>query len=143
MCEAANALIDELGADTVQLVGYSGGGALVIGMTTCTHRLAAITTIAGNLIPAAWIQYHGYTRLRDLTLVKSATQGPVIVKEMHWQCESDRVIPVAITEDYFATRPNAGRRVLTACSHSTGWDRVGPELVQVDVPGRIRLESKK
>lgn len=143
MCDAANELIEELSPDSVQLIGYSGGAALVIGMTTCTHRLAAITTIAGNLTPAAWAQYHGYTPLGDLTLVESATEGPASVSEMHWQCESDRVIPVAITANYFAARPSAHRSVIRECSHSTGWDSVWPELVHLDLPGATTPENER
>lgn len=140
MCDAANTLIDERNAETVQLIGYSGGGALVIGMTTCTNRLVAITTIAGNLTPAAWTQYHGYTQLRDLDLIDFATQEPTSVKEMHWQCESDRVIPVSITANYFVARPNANRRIMTECSHSSGWERVLAQLFRFDPSANIPLK---
>lgn len=135
MCAVANALIEERKADTVQLVGYSGGAALVIGMTTCTDRLAAITTIAGNLTPAAWTQYHGYTPLDDLTLVNFATQAPATVSEMHWQCESDQEIPTVITANYFAARPKAARTIVKECGHSSGWDHFWPRLVQFDPLG--------
>lgn len=134
MCEAANKLIEERDAATVQLVGYSGGGTIVIGMTTCTHRLVAITTIAGNLLPTAWVRYHGYTELRDLALVESGTSTRVNVPETHWQCASDQVIPIAITEDYFIARPDLDRRIINDCTHSTGWQQVWPELVQLGAP---------
>lgn len=133
MCDAANALIDELQAKTVQLIGYSGGGALVVGMTTCTNHVIAITTIAGNLVPSDWVKHHGYTELRDLTLVEAVPQGVSHVAEIHWQCKTDEVIPVDTTAEYFLARPSADRRIIKHCSHSTGWERVWPELVVLEM----------
>ncbi|MBT8444443.1 MAG: alpha/beta hydrolase, partial [Gammaproteobacteria bacterium] len=59
MCAAANTLASS--ARSVSLVGYSGGGAIVVRMSACTDKLASIVTIAGNLDPAAWTAMHGYT----------------------------------------------------------------------------------
>ena len=48
MCLAANEIARQHGAQSVQLIGYSGGGTIVVGMRSCTDHLVAVATIAAN-----------------------------------------------------------------------------------------------
>jgi hypothetical protein len=123
LCDAVNQLTAS--ASSVELVGYSGGGALVIRMSACTDKLRRVTTIAGNLDPAAWAEHHGYTPLNDTVL----PAGLPTVSERHWQCEADEVVPPTVTDSYFRTRPDAARHIVSDCTHSTGWDAYWAEIV--------------
>ena len=127
MCEAANAIARASGATSVELVGYSGGGTVVLGMSTCTEGIDAVTTIAGNLDPEAWSAFHGYTPLHEVDLPQSQ---PESVTETHWQCSTDENVPPAITDAYFSVRPRVVRRVVGACTHATGWQRYWPRIVR-------------
>ena len=61
--------------DKIRLIGYSGGAAIAALMLTFIHQEAALNsallnnikfdlvTIAGNLNPRAWVEYHGYLPL--------------------------------------------------------------------------------
>lgn len=129
MCIAANEIANQLGAQTVQLIGYSGGGTIVIGMRTCTDRLVALTTIAGNLDPRAWTEFHGYSPLNDLTPLESAAEFADLVPETHWQCQEDRIVPPQITDAYFATAINTRRHIVQSCSHASGWKTYWPDIV--------------
>jgi hypothetical protein len=131
MCNAANRVSRELGAQTVGLVGYSGGGAIVVGMSACTEKLVAVSTIAGNLDPQAWAEHHGYSALNDLAPLEPAATGQYHVDEAHWQCRDDRNIPPPITDGYFAVRESAIRHIIDSCSHSTGWERHWPQIIDV------------
>lgn len=121
MCKAANELARERGASSVELFGYSGGAAIVIGMKHCTENLVALTTIAGNLDPDAWTVFHDYTPLGDLSPLQTTNQVNDAVPETHWQCRDDENIPPGITDAFFLTRKNATRHLVTECSHATGW----------------------
>lgn len=132
MCQAANDISRHVGADSVQLVGYSGGGAIVIGMKECTDRLVSLSTIAGNLDPFAWTEYHGYTPLRDKSVIDVVqSTPPTKVVETHWQCGADQNVPPAITDNYFASRPGAKRHVVDSCTHATGWRQLFPRIIDV------------
>ena len=96
MCAAANQVYRQLGAETVQLIGYSGGGAIVVGMSACTDHLVSFSTIAGNLDPMAWSAYHGYTPLNDLSPLTPAAIRHIEVNEIHWQCRDDLNVPPSI-----------------------------------------------
>jgi len=125
MCRVANEISASLNAETVQLVGYSGGGAIVIGMSECTERLVALTTIAGNLDPVAWTTIHDFSPLTE-----SHYFVPDSLSQVHWQCRNDTNVPPSITDDYFKAYPDAERRILEECTHSSGWERGWPELVE-------------
>jgi hypothetical protein len=131
MCNAANRVSRELGAQTVGLVGYSGGGAIVVGMSACTEKLVAVSTIAGNLDPQAWAEHHGYSALNDLVPLEPAATRQNHVDEAHWQCRDDRNIPPPITDGYFAVRESAIRHIIDSCSHSTGWERHWPQIIDM------------
>lgn len=123
MCEAANRLSSRRGAVAVELIGYSGGGAIALGMRACTRHLISITTIAANLDVNAWSAYHRYT---PLVLSRHLTSRHDIrpdVRETHWQCRGDRRVPPSITDAYFAAHPEATRVIVDNCSHEHGWER--------------------
>jgi poly(3-hydroxybutyrate) depolymerase len=130
MCEAANQISRQYGAETVQLVGYSGGGAIVVGMRSCTDRLNLVTTIAGNLDPAAWTDHHGYSALHGESLIGGARSMRVGVTEVHWQCADDENIPPEITDKYFTARPEAKRQIVESCTHASGWQQYFSEMVE-------------
>jgi hypothetical protein len=129
MCEAANRLTREYAAQSVQLIGYSGGGAIVIGMSTCIEQLHSLVTIAGNLDPDAWTRHHGFSPLNDLSPMKAARHASNVIEETHWQCRDDRNVPPSITDDYFAERSAAVRHIVDSCSHSTGWEQHWPRIL--------------
>lgn len=132
MCRAANRIARERAATGVELVGYSGGGAIVLGMSGCTENLVAVSTIAGNLEPNAWTEYHGYTPLDDLSPLESARERNDAIAETHWQCRDDDNVPPEITDAYFAKRKNAARRIVADCTHATGWERYWSQIAGPD-----------
>lgn len=127
MCAAANALSAARDAETVQLVGYSGGGTIVTRMAGCTDRVVSVVTIAANLDPEHWASHHGYSPLR----AQQIPDLPAEVREIHWQCQDDRNVPPSVTDGYFDSRPNAERIVIERCSHSSGWEEVWPRIVDL------------
>ena len=130
MCAAANRVSRELGAETVQLIGYSGGGAIVVRMSECTDRLVSLSTIAGNLDPWAWSEHHGYSPLVNLLPPGPAASQHSDVIESHWQCSNDHDVPPSTTDTYFATRGRAIRHIVDACSHSKGWQRYWSHIIE-------------
>ena len=132
MCLAANRVSRELGATTVQLIGYSGGGAIVAGMSACTEHLVSFSTIAGNLDPKAWAEYHGYAPLNDLSPLTPAALRDGELVEAHWQCRDDLNVPPSLTDGYFAARESAARYVVDSCTHATGWQQYWPHIIETN-----------
>lgn len=130
MCIAVNSLAAS--SESVSLVGYSGGGAIVMRMSACTRKLVSVTTVAGNLDPAAWTTLHGYSPLVDD--LRAAALPPTGVREIHWQCRADANVPPGITAAYLARRPSAIRHIVDNCSHATGWQQVRSQLIAGALP---------
>lgn len=130
MCAAVNKLA--AAAESVSLVGYSGGGAVAVRMSACTRKLESITTIAGNLDPAAWTRLHNYSALIDDP--RAATLPPPGVQETHWQCRADANVPPGITDSYFDRRPFAARHIVDDCTHATGWQQFRTKLIAGALP---------
>ena len=131
MCAAANQVSRQIGAESVQLIGYSGGGAIVVRMNECTDRLVSISTIAGNLDPEAWAEHHGYSPLTNLASLGPAAFRHIDVTESHWQCRDDHIVPPAVTDNYFAARASAIRYVVDSCSHSMGWQQYWSRIIDM------------
>jgi pimeloyl-ACP methyl ester carboxylesterase len=130
MCEAANTVIRKAGAETVQLIGYSGGGAIVVGMRRCTDKLVAVSTLAANLDPVRWTTHHGYAPVHSEAppdLFHGDRDG---IREVHWQCRDDRNIPPNITDGYFERNPWARRELIDDCSHVSSWERYWSQILE-------------
>lgn len=125
MCIAANQVAQQ--ATSVELVGYSGGGAIAILMTACTDKLSRLTTIAGNLDPSAWTAFHDYSPLQVGTTFGDLP--PAGLLEVHWQCSGDENVPPRITDAYFEARPAAARYIVDNCTHATGWEEFWPVII--------------
>jgi hypothetical protein len=133
MCAAATELARRFAAETVQLIGYSGGGTLVVAMAVCAVNVVAITTIAANLDPTAWADYHDYSPLHDLRPLEKSVANQMRVAEVHWQCAHDANVPPETTSAYFAAVAGAARRVVENCTHGSGWERYWPEIMMPPV----------
>ena len=58
MNEAIDFLIKKYQAGKIELVGYSGGGAVALLLAVRRHDIVSVRTVAGNLNPEAVNQYH-------------------------------------------------------------------------------------
>jgi pimeloyl-ACP methyl ester carboxylesterase len=133
MCIAVNELARRFAVDSVHLIGFSGGGTIVVAMASCTERAAQVSTVAGNLDPRAWTRYHGYSPLRDLTPLDAAMASRSLYPEIHWQCAADDIVPPAVTDAYFAAVAGAKRRIVDSCSHASGWQQYWSAIVESPV----------
>lgn len=116
-------------AKSVELVGYSGGGALAVLVAERLAGVASVTTIGANLDIEAWTTHHGDLPLeRSLNPARSERAHPW--RELHLQGARDSIVPRATTDAYFARYPNAQRRVIAEFDHVCCWVEAWPQLLQ-------------
>lgn len=107
-----------------ELIGYSGGGALVLLLAAARDDIAQVQTLAGNLSPRRWAQrlelepLHG--SLEPLDFAERLRALP----QRHLAGGEDRVVPASLLEEY-ATQLGPADCLelhrLAGVEHHAGW----------------------
>lgn len=113
---ATSVAIDEmkkrLGAKRLQLVGYSGGGALATLLAAQRNDVTHLVTIAGNLDHAAWTKAHKLSPLNGSLNPADWAHRLSGVSQIHFTGEKDNVIPFSVTQSFLKRLPkDAGTSV--------------------------------
>ena len=134
--DAVNGAIDKLkinsGAGNIELVGYSGGGAIAVLVAARRKDVVSLRTVAGNLDHIAVSNYHNVSRLKgSLNPIDTA---PIISKlpQRHFIGGDDKRIPAHIVESFVektGDRPHTRITNVKGAAHGSGWAEKWPELL--------------
>ena len=121
-------LRDLAGRRRIVLVGYSGGGTIVVLMAHDLPGVIGVITIAGNLDTEAWTRLHHYVALSNSMNPASLGPLPPRVRQWHLIGTRDTNVPYAAAKAYLA-QPTAGQvRVYEGFDHSCCWEREWPRV---------------
>jgi|TARA_R100000935_G_scaffold21296_1_gene39706 dienelactone hydrolase len=98
--EAITALKIMIGASELQLVGYSGGGAIAALVASRRDDVTRLVTFAGNLNTTAWTELHHISPLSGSLNPADAVSGLQGIQQIHFVGEHDRVTPAEIVESF-------------------------------------------
>jgi len=130
--EALNSLKDEFKAEQLQLVGYSGGGAVAALIAARRDDVIKLITVAGNLDHQAWTTHHNISPLTDSLNPADYQQQLSTVKQIHFVGANDNVMPPSIARDfvaYLASNANAKAIVVPNQSHGCCWESIWTEVM--------------
>ena len=136
--EAENAAISHLKtqyhAQTLTLIGYSGGGAVAALVAAKRNDIVKIITIAGNLDTLTWARLHKVTPLNESLNPADFWQALQYIPQFHFSGNDDRVVPYEVAESYanrFPTlrRPNIIR--VPEADHARYWVDNWPVLLKL------------
>jgi len=129
---AVSQLKARYGADRVELVGYSGGGAVAALVAARRNDVARLVTVAGNLDPQAWAMGMGLSPLSGSLNPADAWQALAPIPQRHYVGADDAVMPVRFAQSY-ARRFPADQLprivVMPGFDHQCCWARAWPRLV--------------
>lgn len=135
--QAISQLVAETAAPTLDLVGYSGGGALAVLVAARRHDVRSIRSVAGNLDPPEFCRYHRVTPLSgSLNPIDSAGQVAPI-PQLHFVGSKDDTVPGRIVERFMAALPvpNCAAMVeVEEADHLNGWLAQWPWLLRQPLP---------
>lgn len=112
------------GADRVELVGYSGGGAIAVLLAARRGDVAGLVTVAGNLDHAWWTSLHGVSPLADSLNPMDFADRVRSVPQIHLAGAEDAVIPPAMAERFAERVGNPARTrvvVVEGMAHNGDW----------------------
>lgn len=91
-----------LGAAEIELIGYSGGGAIAALMAARRTDVAAFTTVAAPLDHAAWTSHHDVSPMTGSLNPVDFADKLRTVPQLHLVGDDDSVVPASIARAYEA-----------------------------------------
>ena len=134
MNEAINALKTTTGASKINLVGYSGGAAIAVLITSRRSDIISLRTVAGNLDPEAVNRYHHVSPLTGSLNPMDVADKLKGLPQRHFIGSEDAVIPSFIAQSFVkrAGSPDGHEiTVVDGASHSKGWQERWKLLLEV------------
>lgn len=137
---AMNQAVDQVAAQVpgqqVNLVGYSGGGAVAVLVAARRQDVASIRTVAGNLDHVQVNRVNGVSPLAgSLNAIDVAAQVAKI-PQIHFSGSLDRTVPPAIANRFVQATGGTCAQALTlqGADHENGWPARWRELLAM-APG--------
>lgn len=125
------------GAGKLEIIGFSGGGAVAVLVTARRADVSGIRTVAGNLDHKAWTQHHKVDPLRGSLNAADVAEKVAHIPQVHYVGSQDENIGHYVAESF---RSKAGRdncikiQTVTGISHSKGWEQAWSDLIAVAIP---------
>lgn len=123
----------QAGADSLVLVGYSGGGAVALLLAERRNDVDQVVTIAGNVDHAYWTKLHEVSPLRDSLNPADLATELQSIPQIHIVSNDDDVIPPSVVRNYISkmTDSSAARVVvIEGVDHSGEWHAVVPDILE-------------
>ncbi len=124
MVNALNQVIDKYKLDPkqkIELVGYSGGGAMAILVAAHRNDVQSIRTIAANLSSNSLTKHYSHTPLEGLDPIDFA-QKVSQIPQIHFYGDSDSVIPSWVSENFVKrSKSKCVHRIKVEATHTKGW----------------------
>ncbi len=129
--QAVEQLKQRFHARNIELVGYSGGGAVAALVAARRKDVVRLVTVTGNLDHQAWTQQHRATPLTGSLNPADAWQALVDIAQVHFIGGSDTIVSRDVAQSYVARFPLNNRpqlRVIENFDHLCCWIEKWPEL---------------
>ncbi|MBL8343177.1 MAG: alpha/beta hydrolase [Rubrivivax sp.] len=143
--EALDKLKAEAGVQQLQLVGYSGGGAIAALVAARRRDISRLVTVAGNLDTAQWSAHHGLPHVAGSLNPADAAAGLQDLPQVHFLGAEDAVVPAALATGWpQALQGPAGRNLkrVLGQQHVCCWAQAWPTLQSSLPPSGPELRSK-
>lgn len=121
-----DAAIDILNADRrpLDLIGYSGGGAIATLLTSQREDVIKLTTIAGNISTSSWVKKHRLTPLRGSLDPLDVAQSIKHIPQVHLVGGQDENITIDYAQEFKIKSGNPDTiqiRTVPDATHNAGW----------------------
>jgi hypothetical protein len=139
--DSVSAVIDsgkkKAGAGKLEIIGFSGGGAVALLVAARRSDVSGIRTVAGNLNHKVWAQHHKVDPLKGSLNAADVAEEVANIPQVHYVGSQDENIGRFVAESF---RSKAGKdncikiEMVKGASHSKGWEQAWPDLISVAIP---------
>jgi len=121
--------IEKLNYNKLVFIGHSGGGTIAMLLAKRFIETNTVVTIAGNLNPSAWTEYHNFTPLQDSLNPTDTLPLSTDIHQYHLAGLKDTIIPVSIIKNAVKHQTGAELVVIDDFSHNCCWEKIWPEVL--------------
>ena len=125
--QAVLQLKQQYNAETIILVGYSGGGTLAAFVAAREKSISQLVTVAAPIDHNAWTQLHKVSKLTDSLSIQPYTAALANIPQIHFSGDQDKIVPSQLIEQW-ATQltghfPHTSVRIVTLANfnHQCCW----------------------
>ncbi|TKC88066.1 alpha/beta hydrolase [Trinickia terrae] len=117
----------------VELVGYSGGGAVAVLIAARRTDVASIRTVAGNLDDEFVNRLHGVSPMPESENAIDFASRVAAIPQIHFSGADDETVPPSVAQRFIEAAGKQCARALTVpgMSHDGDWSRRWPALLSV------------
>lgn len=129
--EALNTTKKEFSPNSFEIVGYSGGAAIALLVSSSRDDIENITTIAGNLDIKKWVEIQNISNLNGSLNPADFSKSLEKIKQHHLIGENDRIIPKEIFFSYKSKFENQKNITysLHKATHNCCWEEIYKEYL--------------
>lgn len=125
--EVIDSLKKEYNFKNIQLIGFSGGAAIVTLVASKRDDIIKITTIAGNLNHKLLHQIHNVSQIPESLNPINIAYKISNIPQVHYIGEKDKIITIDIVNSYIEasqSSKNIKAIVIKDATHTKGWDNI-------------------
>ncbi len=127
---AMNTALDHWKGHKLELVGYSGGAAIVLLTAARRNDVINIRTVAGNIDTSGFTSYHHVSAMpADSLNPASVMARTASIPQIHFVGEDDRIVPQKLADNYQSRLPAGNCSKVIAipnADHVSGWPEHWP-----------------
>ncbi len=113
-------------AKDIELIGFSGGGAISVLVASIRDDVKKIVTVAGNLNHKLLHSHHNIPNMIGSLDPMKITNKISHIKQIHYVGEDDKIVPLKIANSFkMATKNKKNIKIIVVpnTTHSKGWEK--------------------
>jgi len=135
MDQAVDRFVKDAQSSGIDLIGYSGGGAVAVLVAARRRDVQSLRTVAGNLDPNGLNEYHEVSPLDDASLDPMQVAGKLnLIPQYHFTGTNDPVVPPFIAKNFLERSANVScvhSMEVNGADHVNGWTEAWPRLLEL------------
>lgn len=131
--QALDQLISRRPGQRINLIGYSGGGALAVLLAARRSDVTSIRTVAGNLDHQFVNQLHHVSAMPESLNAMDVASSVANLAQIHFSGSNDVVVPPEVAQRFIAATGSrcAQFHIVPGLKHAGDWQRVWPALLAI------------
>lgn len=134
IADSVNEVLQNFSTQKLQLIGYSGGGAIAKYLAVKNKNVTSFRTISGNLDQKKFAEIHRVAVLDEAFIDNDLTKLATI-PQIHFVGAEDKIIPPIIAKTYLQKLPQKDCiKIITIekATHYQGWDKKWQKLLEIE-----------